>query len=281
MPDHHAPLLTLKNIFLAFHGREVLSDVSLTVNEGEIVTLIGPNGAGKTSLARIALGLIRADRGQRQLRNDVTVGYMPQKLKLDNSLPLTVDRFLWLAQASSRQQRRWALAQVGAGGLLDQQVQQLSGGETQRVLLARALLRKPRLLVLDEPAQGVDVSGQSALYGLLAEVRVQLGCAILLISHDLHWVMASTDRVVCLHHHVCCEGAPDSVRQHQAFTRLFGSLPQLVPYHHHHDHHHDLHGAELPDEGLQKNVLSGVEKPVPLSSSTPSSQPVSGETPRV
>lgn len=247
-----SPLLSLQHIHLGFHGREVLTDVSLDIASGEIVTLVGPNGAGKTSLARVALGLVPQDKGERILRPGLVIGYMPQKLRIDESLPLTVNRFLWTSCASNRRQRREALAQVGASHLFEQSVQRLSGGEMQRVLLARALLRQPQLLVLDEPAQGVDVAGQSALYGLLQQVREQTGCAILLISHDLHWVMAATDRVICLHGHVCCEGAPDQVRASPAFAQLFGeaatSLANLAPYSHRHDHQHDLHGACLTGE---------------------------------
>lgn len=240
------PLLTLARIHLRYGQRSVLTNINLTICPGEIVTLVGPNGAGKSSLAKIALGLIKPSEGHLQQQRRLRIGYVPQKLRIDDSLPLTVNRFLWMATASTRNQRRRTLAKVGAEHLFDASVQSLSGGEMQRVLLARALLRKPQLLVLDEPAQGVDVSGQSALYGLLARLRDTTGCAILLISHDLHLVMAATDRVICLHGHLCCEGTPDSVQQNPEFTRLFGEAPgslrHVAPYSHHHDHQHNLHG---------------------------------------
>jgi zinc transport system ATP-binding protein len=170
---------------------------------------------------------------------------MPQHLQVDESLPLTVDRFLWLAAPGRTRARRDALQRTGVAHLRRRAVRGLSGGEMQRVLLARALLRKPDLLVLDEPAQGVDVSGQDALYGLLGQVRDETGCGILLISHDLHLVMARTDQVVCLHHHVCCSGTPEAVSRDPAYHRLFGpsgGMPNLAVYTHDHDHDHDLSG---------------------------------------
>ncbi len=251
-------LLSLHGIHLQFHGRDVLKHIDLEIHAGEIVTLVGPNGAGKSSLARIALGLLSPQKGQRRQKDGLVIGYMPQKLHLDDSLPLTVDRFLWLAGRSSKSQRRAVLQQVGASHLQQHPVQRLSGGETQRILLARALLRQPQLLVLDEPAQGVDVAGQDALYGLLSQVRRETGCAILLISHDLHWVMASSDRVVCLQGHVCCEGTPDNIWNSPDFTRLFGEsasrIANLAPYSHHHDHHHDLHGDKTADDDDNSGV---------------------------
>lgn len=240
------PLITLEGIYKHLGGMLVLDDVSLTLEPGQIVSVVGPNGAGKTTLARVALGLLSPDRGRVHRRRGSRLGYMPQQLTLEESLPLTVDRFLWLAHPGDRAGRHAALERAGVARLQDRPVQQLSGGETQRVLLARALLRQPEVLVLDEPAQGVDIIGQDALYQLLAEVRDELGCAILLISHDLHMVMASTDQVICLHHHVCCHGTPASVSRDPAFHELFGrspeSLSQLAPYPHEHDHVHDLHG---------------------------------------
>lgn len=238
------PLIDLQDVDKRLGDTAVLEGVSLSLEPGRIVSLIGPNGAGKTTLARVALGLLKPDRGRVRRRAGIRLGYVPQHLALDESLPLTVDRFLWLADP--RADRRAALARTGVDHLQKRAVQQLSGGEMQRVLLARALLRRPHVLVLDEPARGVDIVGQDALYQLLADVRDEIGCAILLISHDLHMVMAATDRVICLHHHVCCHGTPESVSRNPAFRELFARSPealsQLALYTHEHDHAHDLHG---------------------------------------
>lgn len=246
------PLVTVQSVSVTLGGNAVLSDVSLTLAPGRITTLIGPNGAGKSTLARLVLGLVQPDShngntngGTVSRRKGLRVGYMPQHIKIDDSLPLTVDRFLWLAAPGPTASRRAALERAGVAHLRRRGVQQLSGGEMQRVLLARALLRKPDLLVLDEPAQGVDVAGQNALYGLLKTVRDELGCAILLISHDLHLVMAATDEVICLQRHVCCSGSPESVSRDPAYHELFGpgaGTPNLALYTHDHDHDHDLHG---------------------------------------
>ena len=238
-------LVAARDLGLTLGGHAVLDKVSLTLEAGRITTLIGPNGAGKSTLARLILGLARPDSGRVERRPGLRVGYMPQHLHLDESLPLTVDRFLWLAAPGSAEQRRAALARTGVAHLQEHAVRLLSGGETQRVLLARALLRRPDLLVLDEPAQGVDVAGQDALYALLGEVRDETGCGILLISHDLHLVMARSDQVICLHHHVCCSGTPEDVARDPAYRRLFGAggiAPHLAVYTHHHDHDHGLSG---------------------------------------
>jgi zinc transport system ATP-binding protein len=223
-------------IRLAFHGRPVLSDVTLEVCAGEIVTVIGPNGAGKSSLMRVLLGLLRADAGTVWRRPGLSVGYVPQRLAIDPVLPLSVRRFLSLGTRTRPERERQVLAEVGAERVADSPVQAISGGELQRVVLARALLRDPDLLILDEPVQGVDVGGQSELYALINRVRDQRGCGILMVSHDLHLVMAATDRVVCLNHRVCCSGHPAHVSDDPEYRRLFPYAPQgLAPYTH--DHH--------------------------------------------
>lgn len=243
-------LLQLRDIRFSRAGREILAGVSLSLERGEILTIIGPNGAGKSCLVRIALGLERPDSGVRQQSPGLRVGYMPQKLPLNDSLPLSVQRFLELAQARrDLPALRAALAEVGASQVEPSPLRSLSGGEFQRVLLARALLRAPDLLVLDEPTQGVDITGQEELYELITQVRDRHHCGVLMVSHDLHLVMAATDRVLCLNQHVCCQGRPETVSRHPEYRRLFG-LPagtHLAVYSHHHDHHHDLHGKVCTD----------------------------------
>ncbi|MDF1780045.1 MAG: zinc ABC transporter ATP-binding protein ZnuC [Alcanivoracaceae bacterium] len=240
------PLVALRDVNLQLGGTHVLQHIDLQLHKARITTLIGPNGAGKTSLAKVVLGLHTPSSGTLTRKPGLKIGYMPQRLRIDDSLPLTVDRFLWLADPAHKNERRAALERVDVAELQFKPVQQLSGGEWQRVLLARALLRKADLLVLDEPAQGVDVIGQNALYGLLAEVRDEMHCGILLISHDLHLVMAATDEVICLQHHVCCSGTPEAVSKDPAFHDMFGGaqIPaaNLALYTHDHDHAHDLHG---------------------------------------
>lgn len=244
-------LLELKHIGLRMHGNAILENVSLSVRRGEVVTLIGPNGAGKTSLVRIVLGLLKADAGSVTREPRLRIGYMPQKLEIDASLPLTVLRFLLLAPGATRTQALAALEDVAARHLGDRPLQQVSGGELQRVLLARALLRQPDLLVLDEPVQGVDVNGQAELYQLINRLRDRYGCGVLMVSHDLHLVMATTNTVVCINRHVCCSGHPEQVSTDPAFLALFGERASaLAVYSHHHDHAHGLHG-EIVDEASQ------------------------------
>ncbi|MNF39390.1 Zinc import ATP-binding protein ZnuC [compost metagenome] len=237
-------LIRLSGIGVSFRGQNVLQDVQLSVKPGEIVTLIGPNGAGKTTLVRAVLGLLKPDSGSVWRKPKLRIGYMPQKLHVDATLPLSVLRFLRLVPGVDRARAQAALAEVGAGQVLDSPLQSISGGELQRVLLARALLREPQLLVLDEPVQGVDVSGQAELYRLITQLRDRHGCGVLMVSHDLHLVMSTTDQVVCLNRHVCCSGHPEQVSGDPAFVELFGKNAQsLAIYHHHHDHAHDLHGS--------------------------------------
>ena len=232
-------LLTVENVNLTLRGTLILQDVNLRVSTGEIVALIGPNGAGKSTLVRIVLSLIRADSGLVWLKPGIRIGYMPQRLTIDDTLPLSVQRFVTIGTPTTRARVRAALEEVGALQVLDYPVQAISGGEMQRVLLARALLREPDLLVLDEPIQGVDLNGQYELYDLISGLRQRRGCGILIVSHELHLVMATTDQVLCLNRHVCCFGHPDHVTRDPAYLELFGldGVQRLAIYHHHHDHH--------------------------------------------
>ena len=253
------PLLTAEDIGLTIRGNPILHNVNLRVAAGEIVALIGPNGAGKSTLVRVLLGLLRPDSGRVWSRPGLRVGYMPQRLALDNTLPLSVQRFVTLGTPAVRARVQAVLAEVGAAHVLDSPVQAVSGGELQRVMLARALLREPDLLVLDEPIQGVDLNGQYELYDLISSLRRTHGCGMLMVSHELHLVMATTDHVLCLNRHVCCSGHPDHVARDPAYLDLFGidGARRLAVYHHHHNHHHDLHGAVVPD--LPLSSASGGE----------------------
>ena len=239
-------LIRLDDIHVRFAQQAVLEGAQLQVQRGEIVTLIGPNGAGKTTLVRAVLGLLKPDSGTVWRKPKLRVGYMPQKLHIDATLPLSVLRFLRLVPGVDRTAALRALNEVGAEHVIDSPLQSVSGGEMQRVLLARALLREPELLVLDEPVQGVDVAGQAELYRLIGRLRERYGCGVLMVSHDLHLVMSATDQVVCLNRHVCCSGHPEQVSADPAFIELFGQdARSLAIYHHQHDHSHDLHGSVI------------------------------------
>ncbi len=243
------PLVTLEHVTIAFDDRPVVDRVDLRVHRGDIITIIGPNGAGKTTLIKAVLGIQQVTEGAVKLARNLTVGYVPQHLVLESTLPLTVRRFMALSGRSGPECRA-ALAKTGVEHLIDASIHHLSGGEKQRLLLARALARKPDLLVLDEPAQGVDINGQAALYDLIRQLRDQLHCGVIMISHDLHLVMAATDKVICLNQHICCSGYPADISHDPAFIETFGQpvAESLAVYHHHHNHRHDLHG----------DVVSGV-----------------------
>ncbi len=238
-----ALLVQLNDISFHVQNRSILDSVSLSVRAGEIVTLIGPNGAGKTTLVKIVLGLLSPSSGSLVRNSKLRLGYMPQKFHLDPNLPLSVTRFLKLTQKADAAIEA-SLREVGILHLAKSAITSISGGELQRVLLARALLRKPQLLVLDEPVQGVDVAGQSELYQLISHVKDHYHCGVLMVSHDLHLVMSATDTVVCLNQHVCCQGHPDTVSSDPAYLSLFGKkgVDSMATYTHHHDHQHDLSG---------------------------------------
>jgi len=238
------PLISASNVSVRRGQQQVLQGVSLDVRRGEIVTVIGPNGAGKTTLVRTLLGLITPQQGSITRAPQLRIGYMPQKLFLDTPLPLSVDQYLQLTHARMQPIAKVA-EETGITALLKKPVATISGGELQRVSLTRALLRDPDLLVLDEPVQGVDITGQGEFYQLIENLRDRYHCGVLMVSHDLHVVMARTDTVICINQHVCCHGHPEAVGQHPAFQALFGDrllTRTLAVYSHHHDHSHDLHG---------------------------------------
>ena len=247
-PESDGALVELTGASVEFGGRLVLDGVDLAVRPGKIVTLIGPNGSGKTTLVRVALGLLKPTRGRVQRRTGVRIGYVPQSMHIDETMPLTVRRFLALSGRPNAAQIADALDAVHAPQILESPVQAISGGEMKRALLARALLRRPDLLVLDEPSAGVDVTGQAELYALIDSIRKRTGCGVLLVSHDLHLVMAATDEVLCLNRHVCCRGAPEAVTRHPEYLALFGGdlAASMAVYAHEHDHEHALSGEPLP-----------------------------------
>lgn len=245
-------LLRADGVSVRHGGRLILDAVDLEVRQGEIVTIVGPNGAGKTTLVRILVGLDRPDAGLVHRTDGLSIGYVPQRFHTESLLPLTVRRLMTLGQRAGDAAVQAALGETGAAHLMEAAVQTLSGGEMQRVLLARALLRQPDILILDEPAQGVDFRGQLDLYDLIAGLRRRHGMGVLMISHDLHMVMAATDRVICLHHHVCCVGHPEAVAQDPAYQRLFGREAAGHVALYSHDHHH-VHG---PDGAVQPGLVS-------------------------
>lgn len=251
-------LIAAEGVGKTIGGRDILTDASIAVHAGEVVTLIGPNGAGKSTLVRIVLGLMKPDTGRVSRRPGLTIGFLPQRFRIDPALPMTAGRFLGLAGADEARVRD-VLEEMGIPDAADKQVHDLSGGEFQRLLLARALARRPDLLVLDEPLQGVDVAGQADLYKRIGEVRANLGAGVLLVSHDLHLVMAETDRVICLNHHVCCAGQPEDVSRDPEFLTLFGAA--VAVYSHEHDHHHGNAGEVVPltpeDETESPSAESG------------------------
>lgn len=240
-------LLGAQAISVERDGRPVLRDVTLSIQPGEIVTIVGPNGSGKTTLLRALLGAEAVSSGQVLRKRGLRIGYVPQKLFLDPSLPMTVARFLSLPRRTGAAAQSAALQAAGATGLAQRPIAALSGGQTQRVLLARALLDQPEILLLDEPTQGLDQVGAAAFYQMVENLRQQTGCAVLMVSHELHVVMSASDRVICLNGHVCCHGTPEVVAQAEEYRALFGpgTKGTLALYRHQHDHSHDTDPQSL------------------------------------
>ncbi len=242
-PDSAPALIRAHGIGVRRGDRWLVRQVDVAVRRGEIVTLIGPNGSGKSTTAKALVGIVQPDEGRVERAASLRLGYVPQRIQIDPTLPMTVRRLMRLTGPYPEHEIDTVLEQVGIAHLKTAPVHGLSGGEFQRALLARALIRKPDLMVLDEPVQGVDFAGEIALYELIGDIRDRLDCGVLLISHDLHIVMAATDTVVCLNGHVCCHGPPSSVAESPEYRALFGSdaAHALAVYRHHHDH------AHLPD----------------------------------
>ena len=237
MPD---TLITLNNISLSHNGKNVLDDVSFKLHKGEFVTLIGPNGAGKSSLIKILLGVIKQDSGDITYTDNVRLGYTPQTFSANPFIPISVKDFLTLNQKIDSEFMFKTFELTGIKDLLQSPLKNLSGGELQKVLLTRALLNKPNVLILDEPAQNLDVDGQMQLYKLIQDIHQQQNCAVLMVSHDLHRVMKESTQVLCLYHHICCEGLPESILKDEKFNDLFADQINdlMATYEHHHNHHH-------------------------------------------
>tara|TARA_X000000368_G_C23018594_1_gene706943 strand:- start:535 stop:1287 length:753 start_codon:yes stop_codon:yes gene_type:complete len=236
MTQKNTPLISLNNAGIYKSDRWLVRGVSFNLNPGEILTLIGPNGSGKSTTAKIALGIYSPDEGSAHRRKDLKIRYVPQRFSIDWTIPLKVRRLMSLTGRVSTLEADEAMSLTGTLHLANSEVRTLSGGEIQRVLLARAIAFKPQLLVLDEPVQGVDFNGEIEMYKLIRKIRNELNCGVLLISHDIHIVMAATDQVICLNGHVCCSGSPINVADSQEYKDLFGdrALSGLALYEHHH-----------------------------------------------
>lgn len=234
-------LITLKNIFVNFGCRSILSNISLSLFNNHILTVIGPNGAGKSTLVRVVLGLIQPQQGQVLRLRKLRIGYVPQKFDLNILFPISVLRFMQLSIMSEKKTILESLKRVDAFHLKNLQLQALSKGELQKVLLARSILNKPQLLVLDEPTQGLDIIGQNFLYKFINELRTELKCAILIVSHDLNFVMEKTDEVLCVNNQICCSGTPEVISKNKKFISMFGSLEvsELAIYRHTHSSVYD------------------------------------------
>ena len=242
--DQKKLLVKLENAGVFRSSKWLVRGISLEINQGEIVTLIGPNGSGKTTTAKMILNILNTDEGLVKGHAN-KMAYVPQKINIDWTMPLRVIDFMKITNSLNNTQITESLSMTGVDKLLYNQIHSLSGGEFQRVLIARAIAKKPDLLVLDEPVQGVDFNGEIALYNLIKEISVNLNCGILLISHDMHFVMSTTDHVICLNGHICCSGSPSNVVKNPEYIKLFGqhNSETLSYYQHQHDHSHNHDGS--------------------------------------
>ena len=240
-------LLSARGISYSAGSKLILDRIDFDLRRGQITTIIGPNGAGKSTLANIVTGLVGHYQGEIERSDNLRVGYLPQKVYVNRLMPLSVARLMQLTRKTSDAEIDRALAQTEVEYLKSRQVRSLSEGELKRVLLARTTLGQPDLIVLDEPTAGVDITGEIKMYELIGDLRVQLNCAVLLVSHDLHLVMSKTDQVLCLNQHLCCSGLPESVSRHPEYLALFGqqAAESIAIYAHHHDHEHDVSGQHI------------------------------------
>ncbi|XBC41006.1 MAG: zinc ABC transporter ATP-binding protein ZnuC [Buchnera aphidicola (Nurudea yanoniella)] len=232
--------VSVKNVSVKFNKVKILSNISLELKSNYILTLIGPNGAGKSTLVKVILKLLRPHKGEVLYNSSFRIGYMPQKLSFNTTLPITVNKFMNLSQCKEYPLK--ILERVNATHLQNVLLKNLSSGEMQKILLARALLNNPQLLVLDEPTQGIDVLGQTIFYKLINNIKRELNCSILIVSHNLNLVMFNTDEVICLNKHICCSGSPEVISKNSKFIAIFGHLEKnkLALYHHKHNHFHDF-----------------------------------------
>ncbi len=234
-------LIKISNLEVKYGSKFVLKNMNLSLKAGEIVTIVGPNGSGKTTLFKAIIGTVPVSKGTIEVEPNLRIGYVPQQLKIDQTLPITVERFLKLANINFEKSQDKTELILGSKDLLDVQINSLSGGEMQRVLLARALINDPQVLLLDEATRGLDQPGVATFYRKIENIRKSTNCAILMISHDLHVVMSSSDRVICVNGHICCQGTPEIVATSPEYQALFGGDVDgtFALYRHHHDHKHD------------------------------------------
>jgi zinc transport system ATP-binding protein len=236
-------IVSLENISLKLNNQEILKDINLEIKKGEITTLIGPNGGGKTSIARILIGALKPSAGKVTIIKNSRIGYMPQKLSIDHTIPMRAIDFINLTSIKPKnlQSNQNELAgKLGINNILTKPISEVSGGQLQRISLMRALINEPDILVLDEPTQFMDIAAQAEFYHSIEEIKNKKNCAILMISHDLHMVMQKTDNVICINHHICCHGSPESINQHPEYISLFGQhkIDNIAIYSHHHNHKH-------------------------------------------
>ena len=261
MIDTSKKIVEINQAGVIRQNKWIIKNISLEVNRGEILTLIGPNGSGKTTTAKLAAGIIKPDEGKVHSQKNIVLSYVPQNMKVDWTIPINVKHFMKLTNSIDNKNILKALNLVDIGHLIDEQIQTLSGGEFQRALIARAIARKPDLLILDEPLQGLDFTGEKLLYNLINKIKDEIKCGIILISHNLHMVMATTDQVICLNGHICCSGTPNIVLQSKEYTELFGpnKLDGLALYTHSHNHTHETDGTLIDNPKVkneQKNIFT-------------------------